>query len=203
MRRPRNSCRSCTGRCPDNRSGSGWRCSARPESTRAQYSRLPESSPSTVARILAAKRSASRPSGPLANCTTYSSVAESLCRHSMPLWLPAGGSLARRRHAAASRRTARSAVLTNSSKSIAPAADQRDVAGAVAAAEIIAHGVDRQVGDALDGPQHAAAQRMLAEMGRLAFFVGAERRLVLVHLDFFDDHLLFGVEILFAQRRTQ
>ena len=49
--------------------------------------------------------------------------------------------------------------------------------------------------------QHAAAQRMRAEVQRLAAFVGAERRLVLVHLDLFDDHLLLGVEILLAQRR--
>ena len=80
---------------------------------------------------------------------------------------------------------------------------QHDVAGAVAAVEIAAHRLDRQIGDAFGGAQHASAQRMRAEIGRPAFLVGPERRLVLVHLDLFDDHLFLGVEILFAQRGAQ
>ena len=37
----------------------------------------------------------------------------------------------------------------------------------------------------------------------LHFLVGAERRLILVHPDLFEDHLLLGVEILLAQRGTE
>ncbi len=40
-------------------------------------------------------------------------------------------------------------------------------------------------------------------MHRPALVVGTERRLVLVHLNLFEDHLLFGVEIVLAQRRAE
>ena len=40
-------------------------------------------------------------------------------------------------------------------------------------------------------------------MGRAAFVVGPERRLILVHLDLFEDHVLLGVEILGTQRGPQ
>ena len=76
---------------------------------------------------------------------------------------------------------------------------QGNVLWAVTALEIIPHGFDRQIGDRLNRAQHATAQRMLAEVQSLATVVGPERRLVLVHLDLFDDHLLFGVEIFLAQ----
>ncbi len=80
---------------------------------------------------------------------------------------------------------------------------QRNVARAVAVVEVSAHLIDAQSADAGGGAQHAAPQRMLAEERRPAFVVGPERRLVFVHLDFFQDHLLFGGEIGFAQRRPQ
>ena len=38
------------------------------------------------------------------------------------------------------------------------------------------------------------------EPSRAALVVGPERRLVLVHADFFEDHLFFGLEILLAER---
>jgi len=44
---------------------------------------------------------------------------------------------------------------------------------------------------------------MPAEVGRPAFVVRSERRLIFVHLDLFDDHLLFGFEILFSQCRAK
>ena len=47
-------------------------------------------------------------------------------------------------------------------------------------------------------PAHCT-QRMLAEMGRPAFVVSPERRLVVIHLDFFEDDLLLRVEVLFTQ----
>ena len=42
--------------------------------------------------------------------------------------------------------------------------DQRDVRRAITAREVVAHGFDRQLGDALNGAQYAAAQRMSAEV---------------------------------------
>ena len=54
--------------------------------------------------------------------------------------------------------------------------------------------------DARGGAQHAVAQRVVAEEGGPALVVGPERRLVLVHPDLFQDHLLLGVEILLAER---
>ena len=44
---------------------------------------------------------------------------------------------------------------------------------------------------------------MVAEEGRAAFVVGAEGRLVLVHLDFFLDDLLLRVEVGLPQRRAE
>ena len=41
---------------------------------------------------------------------------------------------------------------------------------------------------------------MRAVVQRPALVVGPERRLVLVHLDLFEDHLLLGVEIVLAER---
>ena len=70
--------------------------------------------------------------------------------------------------------------------------------GTVAAGEIVAHFFDRQTADTFGRAQHALAKRMLAEVGGPALVVGPKRRLILVHLDFFENHLLLGLEILIA-----
>ena len=44
---------------------------------------------------------------------------------------------------------------------------------------------------------------MRAVVQRPALVVGPERRLVLVHLDLFEDHLLLGAEIVLAERRPE
>ena len=50
--------------------------------------------------------------------------------------------------------------------------------------------------DRLDRAQDAVAQRMRAEVGRLGRLVGHRHRVVQVHPDLFDDHLLLGLEVL-------
>ncbi len=54
-----------------------------------------------------------------------------------------------------------------------------------------------------DGAQDALPQRVCAVVERPALVVGPEGRLILVHLDFFEDHLLFRVEVVLAQRRPE
>ena len=80
---------------------------------------------------------------------------------------------------------------------------QHDVLRAIAAGEVLPHLFHRQRADAFDRAQHAFSQRMAGEMGGPAFVVGPERRLVFVHLDLFEDHLLFGREILLPQGGPQ
>ena len=80
---------------------------------------------------------------------------------------------------------------------------QDDVARGIAAVEVFAHGRDRQGLDAGHRAQHAAAQGVVAEEGRAAFLVGPERRLVLEHLDLFQDHFLLGLEVGLAERRAE
>ena len=78
---------------------------------------------------------------------------------------------------------------------------QRDVARAVALVEIVAHRRDRQLPHAFQRSQHAVPQRMIAEVDRLAEVVHAKGGLILIHLDLFQDHLLLGDKVFFAQRR--
>ena len=80
---------------------------------------------------------------------------------------------------------------------------QDDVARCIAAAEILAHGIHRQGLDAGHRAQHAAAQGVLAEEGRAALLIGPERRLVLEHLDLFQDHFLLGLKVGLAERRAE
>ena len=80
---------------------------------------------------------------------------------------------------------------------------QHDILRAVAAAEVFPHRRHRQLADALGGAQHAPAQRVRAVVQRPALVVGPERRLVLVHLNLFEDHLLLGVEIVLAERGAE
>ena len=74
-----------------------------------------------------------------------------------------------------------------------------DVARRVAATMVVAHRLDRHPLDRLDRPQHTARQRMPTEERRPAAVVGAERRLVVVHPDLFQDDELLGFEILLAE----
>ena len=74
-----------------------------------------------------------------------------------------------------------------------------DVGRRVAAAVVVAHRLDRHPLDRFDRPQHAPRQRMMAEEGRPAAVVGAERRLVVVHPDLLQDDELFGVEVVLAE----
>ena len=69
--------------------------------------------------------------------------------------------------------------------------------------KILAHRVGRQIADALGGAQHASPQRVRTVVERPALVVGPKRRLILVHLDLFQNHLLLGVEIVLAQGRPK
>ena len=79
---------------------------------------------------------------------------------------------------------------------------QRDVGWRVTALEVLMHPIRSQTGHGLFRSQNALAQRMITKVLGHDTFVTAIGRLVVVHLDFFDDHLLFGFEIIFTQRRT-
>ncbi len=78
-----------------------------------------------------------------------------------------------------------------------------DVGRAVAAAEIRPHRLGREPADGLLRSQDAAAQGVRGVVQGAAFLVGPERRLVVVHPDFFEDHLLFGVEVVLAERGAE
>jgi hypothetical protein len=74
-----------------------------------------------------------------------------------------------------------------------------NVAGTVARLEVRAHRVDRQIGDAAAGAEHAAGDGVAGKVQLLDAVVHAEGRLVEVHLDLFQDDFLLGVEIVRPQ----
>ena len=76
---------------------------------------------------------------------------------------------------------------------------QDDVGRAVPLGEVVAHLVGLQRGDRFDGAEDAVAQRVLAEVGGLGGLVGDRHRVVQVHPDLFDDHLLLGLEVVLAE----
>ena len=80
---------------------------------------------------------------------------------------------------------------------------EHDVGRAVTPGEVIAHLLDAQRGDRIDRAQDAVAQRVRAEVGGLGGFVGDRHRVVQVHPDFFDDHLLLGLEVVLAERGAE
>ena len=65
--------------------------------------------------------------------------------------------------------------------------------------EVLAHLVSLKARDRLDCAQDAVTQRMCAEMGGLGSLVRDRHRVVQVHPDLFDDHLLFGLEVVAAK----
>ena len=80
---------------------------------------------------------------------------------------------------------------------------QQNVARRVAAAVVVAHLFARQGGDALAWCRARSAPAGARRNASPSLFVGHEGRLVLVHPDLFEDHLLLRLEIFLAQRRPQ
>ncbi len=84
-----------------------------------------------------------------------------------------------------------------------PGKGEHDVGRAILAGEIRAHRLDLHRGDRLHGAQDALPERVRPEVERLGRVVGDGHRIILIHLDLFDDHLLLGVEVVLAKRGAQ
>ena len=177
--------------------------SARPGSTRSQNKRLPVSSPMIAARSLAAKRSGSAAAG-AADRRHRVLLGRRFLDDRLHAEVPRGrGAKAFRAGRESHWPQSFWVQATRALEIDAASGCQGDVARRVAPAVIFAHRRGRQIAHALQGAEHAAAQGMDAEVGSAAFLVGPERRLVLVHVDLFEDHLFFGVEVFLAERGTE
>ena len=84
----------------------------------------------------------------------------------------------------------------------ASGSDQRDIRRAVAMVKVIAHCLNRKSPMLFAVPSTLCPSGCEPKYMAPGLVVGAERRLILIHLDFFEDHLLFRVEIRLAERRA-
>ena len=80
---------------------------------------------------------------------------------------------------------------------------EHDVGRAVLGLKIGTHPVHLHPLNRLDRTQDVLTERMTAEMRGLGGIVGDRHRIILIHLDFFDDHLLLGVEVFLAKRGAE